>query len=85
MEFSKDDFLGEFGDVREEGNSTVIGWISLVFFWVFWYWCYVTELEDCRDTASGDYGIEEVSEEVACQRARVNDVFRSIPSGPEAL
>ena len=26
--------------------------------------------------ASGDYGIEEISEEVACQRARVNDVLR---------
>ena len=40
------------------------------------YWCNVTELEDCRDVASGDYGIEEVSEVVACQGARVNDVLR---------
>ena len=46
----------------------------------------VTKLEDCRDMASGDYGIEEVSEEVACQRARVNDICSgSIPSVPEAL
>ena len=76
MEFGKDDFLEEFGDVREEGNSTIVGWVSLVFFWVFRYWCNVTKLEDCRDMASGDYGIEEISEEVACQRARVNDVLR---------
>ena len=49
LELSKDDFLEEFGNVREEGNSTVIGWISLVFFRVFRYWCDVTELEDCWD------------------------------------
>ena len=28
------------------------------FFGIFRYWCNVTELEDCRDMASGDYGIE---------------------------
>ena len=75
MEFCKDDFLKAFGDVREEGNSKVVGWISLVFFRVFRYWRNVTELEDCRDMASGDYGIEEIGEEVACQRARVDDVL----------
>ena len=76
MEFGKDDFLEEFGDGREEGNSTVVGWISLVFFRVFRYWRNVTELEDCKDMASGDHGIEEISEEVACQRARMDDVLR---------
>ena len=60
---------------KSEGNSTVVGWISLAFFRVFRYWCNVTELEDCRDMVSGDYGIEEIGEEVACQRARVNDVL----------
>ena len=54
--------------VREEGNSMVVGWISLVFFRVFRYWHDVTELEDCRDMAGDDYGIEEISEEFACQR-----------------
>ena len=76
MEFSKDNFHEEFGNVREEGNSMAVGWISRVFFWVFRYWRDVTELEDCRDMASGDYGIEEIGEEVACQRAGVNDVLR---------
>ena len=76
MELGKDDFLEEFGDVREEGNSTIVGWVSLIFFGVFRYWYNVTELEDCRDVASGDYGIEEVSEEFACQGARVDDVLR---------
>ena len=76
MEFSEDDFLKEFGNVREEGNSTVIGRISLVFFRVFRYWRDVTELEDFWDMAGGDYGIEEISKEFACQRARVNDVLR---------
>ena len=71
-----DDFLKEFGNVREEGNSAVIGWISLVFFRVFRYWRDVTELEDCWDMAGGDYGIEEIGKEFACQRARVNDVLR---------
>ena len=75
MEFGKDDFLEEFGNVREEGNFTVVGWISLVFFGVFRYWRDVTELEDCRDMASGDYGIEEISQEFACQGAGVNDVL----------
>ena len=76
MEFGKDDFLEEFGNVREERNSTVVGWISLVFFQVFSrYWRDVTELKDCRDMAGGDYGIEEISEEFACQGARVNDVL----------
>ena len=75
MEFDKGDFLEEFGNVREEGNSTVVGWISLVFFRVFRYWRDVTELEDCRDMAGGDYGIEEFSEEFACQRAGVNNVL----------
>ena len=55
MELGKDDFLEEFGDVGEEGNSTIVGWVSLIFFGVFRYWCNVTELEDCRDVASGDY------------------------------
>lgn len=45
-------------------------------FGVFRHWCNVTELEDCRDVASSDYGTEEVSEVVACQGARVNDVLR---------
>ena len=76
MELEKDDFLEEFGDVREEGNSTIVGWVSLIFFKVFRYWCNVTELEDCRDVAGGDYGIEKVSEEVACQWASVDDVLR---------
>ena len=31
----KDDFLEEFGDVREEGNFMVVGWISLVFIVLF--------------------------------------------------
>ena len=66
----------EFRNFREEGNSTVVGWISLVFSRVFRYWCDVTELEDCRDMAGGDYGIEGISEEFACERARVNDVLR---------
>ena len=49
---------------------------GLFFGGVFRYWGNVTELEDCRDMASGDYGIEKISDEVACQRARVNDVLR---------
>ena len=76
LEFDKDGLLEEFGDVREEGNSKIVEWVSLVFFRVFRCWCTVTKLENCRDMASGDYGIEEVREEVACQRARVNDVLR---------
>ena len=55
MDLDKNDFIKEFGDVREEGNSTVVGWVSLVFFRVFRYWCNVTKLEDCRDMASSDY------------------------------
>ena len=74
MEFGKDDFLEEFGNVREEGNSTVVGWISSLVF-IFRYWHDVTELEDCRDMAGGDYGIEEISQEFACQGTRVNDVL----------
>ena len=47
----------------------------MVFFRVFKYWRDVTELEDCWDMAGGDYGVEEISKESACQRARVNDVL----------
>ena len=63
MEFAKCDFLEESGDVREEGNCTVVGCMDLS--GIFRYWRDVTKLEDCRDMAGGDYGIEEIGEEVA--------------------